>query len=352
MKSDQYFTRKLHKNRYWPGETKPLLYSTDGTWIDPINNDTLSEEILTQEEQEPFWSVEELKPCWTKSQPAVWQLISSTCHVARLLQTKRDTGIQFDQISSGFESNFSQLFFYSLILQWRWVCFVSAFFTRNNLREASTNGKSPVSNFTIIGLYSRETGWRQQLYLGVIFALDNSLDPTVEHVDVIKFQSCIINQEQWKNSHWFWHRARNINFFFILFSVIIGLCCQYFSSVTSPRGPSLFKGEHVYIHPLISIWSFLMRYGVVTFSASQDSRRTEVNLIQNTVPKSTQYKNKWAYGIFEEWQRQRLVKVPIVEVVGLFKNFDFHQDESLETPLVEMSALSVNYWLTKIVQEL
>ena len=31
----------------------------------------------------------------------------------------------------------------------------------------------------------------------------------------------------------------------------------------------------------------------------------EVNLVQNAVPKSTQYKNKWAYGIFEEWQRQR-----------------------------------------------
>ncbi|KAK2555873.1 putative RNA-directed DNA polymerase from transposon X-element [Acropora cervicornis] len=39
-----------------------------------------------------------------------------------------------------------------------------------------------------------------------------------------------------------------------------------------------------------------------------------VNLVRNAVPKSTQYKNKWAYGIFEEWQRQRLVKVPIVEV--------------------------------------
>ena len=38
----------------------------------------------------------------------------------------------------------------------------------------------------------------------------------------------------------------------------------------------------------------------------------EVNLLQNGVPKSTHYKNKWAYGIFEEWQRQRLVKVPIV----------------------------------------
>ena len=35
----------------------------------------------------------------------------------------------------------------------------------------------------------------------------------------------------------------------------------------------------------------------------------EVNLVRNAVPKSTQYKNK-LMGIFEEWQRQRLVKVP------------------------------------------
>ena len=75
----------------------------------------------------------------------------------------------------------------------------------------------------------------------------------------------------------------------------------------------------------------------------------EVNLVQNAVPKSTQYKNKWAYRIFKERQRQRLVKVPIVEVVGLFKSYNFHEVESLETPLVEMGALSVNYWLTKFV---
>ena len=75
-------------------------------------------------------------------------------------------------------------------------------------------------------------------------------------------------------------------------------------------------------------------------------------LVPNAVPKSTQYKNKWAYGIFEEWQRQRLVKVPIVEVAGLFKTYDFHQVESLDTPLVEMSVLSINYWLTKFVQEI
>ena len=66
--------------------------------------------------------------------------------------------------------------------------------------------------------------------------------------------------------------------------------------------------------------------------------KEEVNLVQK-------YKSKWAHGIFKEWQRQRLVKVPIVEVVGLFKNYDFHQVESLETPLVDMSPLSVNYLL-------
>lgn len=77
----------------------------------------------------------------------------------------------------------------------------------------------------------------------------------------------------------------------------------------------------------------------------------EVNLVRNAVPKSTQYKNKWAYRIFEDWQRQRLVKVPIVEFTGLFKTYDFHLVESLDTPLVEMSVLSINYWLTKFVQE-
>lgn len=47
-------------------------------------------------------------------------------------------------------------------------------------------------------------------------------------------------------------------------------------------------------------------------------------MVQNGVRKSTHYKNQWAYGIFEEWQRQRLLKVPIIEIVGLLKNCDYH----------------------------
>ena len=94
-----------------------------------------------------------------------------------------------------------------------------------------------------------------------------------------------------------------------------------------------------------------MRYGVVTFSASQTAEE-RVNLVQNAVPKSTQYKNKWAYGIFEEWQRQRLVKVSIVEFIGLFKNYAFHQVESLETPLVEMSAFKCALFKYEKVSEM
>ena len=79
----------------------------------------------------------------------------------------------------------------------------------------------------------------------------------------------------------------------------------------------------------------------------------EVNLVRNAVPKSTQYKNKWAYGIFEEWQRQRLVKVSIVEVADLFITYDYHLVESLDTLLVEMimSVLSINHCLTKFIQD-
>ena len=34
--------------------------------------------------------------------------------------------------------------------------------------------------------------------------------------------------------------------------------------------------------------------------------------------------NGLMHGIFEVWQRQRLLKVPIIEIVGLLKNYDYH----------------------------
>ena len=76
----------------------------------------------------------------------------------------------------------------------------------------------------------------------------------------------------------------------------------------------------------------------------------EAKFEESGVPKSTRYKNKWAYGTFKEWQKQRLIKALNVEVSGLFKDYDFHLVQSLNTSFIEMHALSLNYLLSKLVQ--
>ena len=73
--------------------------------------------------------------------------------------------------------------------------------------------------------------------------------------------------------------------------------------------------------------------------------------IERAVPKSTRYKNKWAVGIFEDWQRVRSVKFPIVEVGWVFKEYELDKVQPLTRPITEMDALTLNYWLSKFVQE-
>ena len=77
----------------------------------------------------------------------------------------------------------------------------------------------------------------------------------------------------------------------------------------------------------------------------------EEKCVASAISKSTQYKNKWAVGIFEQWQKVRVPKVATLEPGGLFKNYDLHKVQSLEFPLLEMDALSLNYWLAKFIQE-
>ena len=49
---------------------------------------------------------------------------------------------------------------------------------------------------------------------------------------------------------------------------------------------------------------------------------------------------------------QRNLIVPVVEVSGLLKINDFHLVQSLDICLIEMNALSLNYWLqSKFVAE-
>ena len=73
--------------------------------------------------------------------------------------------------------------------------------------------------------------------------------------------------------------------------------------------------------------------------------------MNDAVPASTKYKNKWAVSIFAEWQRLREVKVPVLDCGGLFKDYDLHKVTSLSADIAGMDALSLNYWLSKFVME-
>ena len=73
--------------------------------------------------------------------------------------------------------------------------------------------------------------------------------------------------------------------------------------------------------------------------------------VERGVLKSTRYKNKWAVGIFEDWQHVRRVKFPIVEIGGVFKEYELDKVQPLTRPITERDALTLNYWSSKFVQE-
>ena len=68
--------------------------------------------------------------------------------------------------------------------------------------------------------------------------------------------------------------------------------------------------------------------------------------VASAILKTTHNKNKWVARIFEEWVKLRFLKVDTFEPCGVFRNYDVHKIQSLEIPLVQMDAPSLNYWLT------
>ena len=73
--------------------------------------------------------------------------------------------------------------------------------------------------------------------------------------------------------------------------------------------------------------------------------------VERAVPKSTRNKNKWAVGIFDDWKRVQSVKFPILEVAGVFKEYELWKVQPLTVPVTDMDALTLNYWFSKFVQE-
>ena len=74
-------------------------------------------------------------------------------------------------------------------------------------------------------------------------------------------------------------------------------------------------------------------------------------LVNDAVPGSTKYKNKWVVSIFAEWQRLREVQVPVLDCGGLFKDYHLHKVTTLSADIAGMDVLSLNYWLSKLVME-
>ena len=77
----------------------------------------------------------------------------------------------------------------------------------------------------------------------------------------------------------------------------------------------------------------------------------KTGLVNDTVPPSTKYKNKWAVNIFAEWQSLREVKVPVLDCGGVFKDYELHKVCALSADIAAMDVLSLNYWLSKFVME-
>ena len=76
----------------------------------------------------------------------------------------------------------------------------------------------------------------------------------------------------------------------------------------------------------------------------------ETGLVNDTVPPSTKYKNKWAVNIFAEWQSLREVKVPVLDCGGVFKDYELHKVCTLSADIAAMDVLSLNYWLSKFAE--
>ena len=76
-------------------------------------------------------------------------------------------------------------------------------------------------------------------------------------------------------------------------------------------------------------------------------------MLQESIPKSTAYKTKWAIKIFDQWQINRKVKLPVLDPGGAFKDInyaDLYKVRSLSTDLANLDVNTLNYWPSKFVQ--
>lgn len=79
------------------------------------------------------------------------------------------------------------------------------------------------------------------------------------------------------------------------------------------------------------------------------SKEEEKEILQEAVPLSTRYKNKWAVNVFLEWIEARTNKVACLEPT----TFDVQLEniDRLDREWEKMTAPLLNFWISKFVLE-
>ena len=79
------------------------------------------------------------------------------------------------------------------------------------------------------------------------------------------------------------------------------------------------------------------------------SAEVEKNTMEECIPKSTRCSTKWAFKLFSEWQIDRINKDPSKEQRSF--EIDIGKVQSLDTNIANMNLETLNFWLTKFIQE-
>ena len=123
------------------------------------------------------------------------------------------------------------------------------------------------------------------------------------------------------------------------FSALISHEIMYFKNNQNVGNLLLFVVSHVVVKMAESFAA-----NTVSRFRSPKTGEEESKLLQGSIPKSTAYKTKW--------QINKKVKVPVLDAGGAFKDYgDLSKVQSLCTDLANMDANTLNYWLSKFVQE-
>ena len=115
--------------------------------------------------------------------------------------------------------------------------------------------------------------------------------------------------------------------------------------------PSRYNDVIIYCkRPILNDLGTELRSKMAARFRAPKSEDEERLLLSKVVPKNTTYNTKWCLKVFTEWQQRRQNKIAKLETCA-WDGFEMTNVEDLTVPLEEMSAKTLNFWLSKFIGE-